>query len=59
MTQNKRDFFVKSHTDFRGNEDYNIRLITGRCYNWIYVKGIDAERISGKGMEKRTKVSWG
>jgi hypothetical protein len=28
-------------------------LITGRCYNWIYrVKGIDAERISGKGMEK-------
>jgi hypothetical protein len=29
MTQNKRRFFVKSHTDFRGNEDYNIRPITG------------------------------
>jgi hypothetical protein len=36
-------------------------LITGRCYNWIYrVKGIDAERISGKGMgETEPKVSCG
>jgi outer membrane protein OmpA-like peptidoglycan-associated protein len=31
MTQNKDlKIFVKSHTDFRGNEDYNMRLSNHR-----------------------------
>jgi outer membrane protein OmpA-like peptidoglycan-associated protein/tetratricopeptide (TPR) repeat protein len=64
MTQNKDlKIFVKSHTDFRGKEDYNMRLSNhrvGSTIGYIISKGISADRISGKGYgETEPKVICG
>lgn len=44
--------FVKSHTDNRGSDDFNLLLSEKRAkatIQYIISKGIDAKRISGKG----------
>jgi len=48
--------FVKSHTDRKGSLSYNDRLSERRAKStveYIVSKGIDKERISGKGFGKR------
>lgn len=44
--------FVKSHTDSKGNESYNLNLSEQRAQStvqYLISKGIESERISGKG----------
>jgi outer membrane protein OmpA-like peptidoglycan-associated protein/tetratricopeptide (TPR) repeat protein len=52
--------FAKSHTDSRGSDNYNLNLSERRAKStvqYIISKGIDAGRISGKGMgETEPKV---
>jgi len=54
---------TKSHTDSRGNEEYNLDLSERRAKStvqYLISKGIDTTRISGKGFgEKEPKVSCG
>lgn len=48
----KMIIFVKSHTDLQGNEAYNLKLSNKRAdatVNYILSKGINKNRISGKG----------
>lgn len=64
MGQNKDlKIFVKSHTDFRGQDDYNMRLSDHRVnatIAYIVGKGIAAERVTGKGYgESEPKVNCG
>ena len=43
---------MRSHTDYRGEDDYNERLSQRRAEsarNWLIAKGIDADRIVAKG----------
>lgn len=43
---------VRSHTDSRGNDNYNLGLSDRRAKStiqWIVKQGIDASRVSGKG----------
>lgn len=53
--------FAKSHTDRRGGDKYNMNLSERRAQatvQYIISKGIDAARISGKGMgETEPKVA--
>lgn len=53
--------FAKSHTDRRGGDKYNMNLSERRAQatvQYIISKGIDASRISGKGMgESEPKVA--
>ena len=47
--------FAKSHTDNRGTDDFNLILSERRAQStvqYIVSKGIDASRITGKGMGK-------
>ena len=49
----KMVILAKSHTDSRGSDKYNLRLSERRAKStvqYIISKGIDASRISGKGM---------
>ena len=49
----KMVIMAKSHTDSRGKDDYNLSLSDRRAKStvqYIISKGIDATRISGKGM---------
>ncbi|WNM19604.1 OmpA family protein [Flavobacterium capsici] len=44
--------FVKSHTDSKGKDDYNLKLSEQRAQatvQYVISKGIDKERITGKG----------
>lgn len=64
MTSNsKMVVLVKSHTDNRGSDKYNLSLSDRRAKStvqYIISKGIDASRISGKGMgELEPKVDCG
>ncbi len=64
MSQNdKLKIFVKSHTDSRGNNEFNLKLSNRRAeatVKYIVSKGISANRISGKGFgESQPKVSCG
>jgi outer membrane protein OmpA-like peptidoglycan-associated protein/tetratricopeptide (TPR) repeat protein len=60
---NDLKIFVKSHTDFRGQDDYNMRLSNHRVDStiaYIISKGISAERVTGKGFgETEPKVNCG
>lgn len=52
---NKMVILAKSHTDSRGGDNYNLTLSDRRAKStvqYIISKGIDASRISGKGMGK-------
>ncbi len=43
---------VRSHTDSRGNDDYNLKLSDRRAKStveWIISQGIDASRVTGQG----------
>jgi outer membrane protein OmpA-like peptidoglycan-associated protein len=62
MSQNPElSIFVKSHTDMRGKEDYNMNLSNRRAkstVDYIVSKGVNPERISGKGFgESEPKVN--
>jgi outer membrane protein OmpA-like peptidoglycan-associated protein len=49
----KMVILAKSHTDSRGSDNYNLKLSDRRAKStvqYIISKGIDASRISGKGM---------
>ena len=49
----KMIIMAKSHTDSRGSDDYNLSLSDRRAKStvqYVISKGIDASRISGKGM---------
>jgi len=49
----KMVILAKSHTDSRGGDNYNLTLSERRVKStvqYIISKGIDASRISGKGM---------
>ncbi len=49
----KMVILAKSHTDSRGSDNYNLKLSDRRAKStvqYIVSKGIDASRISGKGM---------
>lgn len=64
MTQNRDlKIFVKSHTDFRGKEDYNMRLSSNRANStiaYLVSKGINENRVSGQGYgESEPKVACG
>lgn len=64
MSQNdKLKIYVKSHTDSRGNNEFNLKLSNRRAeatVKYIISKGISANRISGKGFgESQPKVSCG
>jgi outer membrane protein OmpA-like peptidoglycan-associated protein/tetratricopeptide (TPR) repeat protein len=64
MKSNDKMFVLaKSHTDNRGTDKYNLRLSDRRAKSsvqYIISKGIDASRISGKGMgELEPKVDCG
>jgi outer membrane protein OmpA-like peptidoglycan-associated protein len=64
MDQNKDlNIFVKSHTDFRGQDDYNMRLSNHRVdstITYLISKGIKENRISGQGYgESEPKVACG
>ncbi|WP_298116284.1 OmpA family protein [Flavobacterium sp.] len=62
VMNNKKDLviFAKSHTDKRGDDNYNMSLSERRAKStvqYIISKGIDASRISGKGFgETELKV---
>ena len=53
MSQNsKLVIFVRSHTDSRGNDNYNLKLSQRRAKStvqYIISKGISSDKISGKG----------
>jgi outer membrane protein OmpA-like peptidoglycan-associated protein len=59
----KMVIYAKSHTDNRGSDKYNLSLSDRRAKStvqYIISKGIDASRISGKGMgELEPKVDCG
>jgi outer membrane protein OmpA-like peptidoglycan-associated protein len=62
MSENKElIIYVKSHTDSRGNDDYNMNLSERRSnatVQYVISKGISNGRISGKGLgESDLKVS--
>jgi outer membrane protein OmpA-like peptidoglycan-associated protein len=62
MSENKElIIYVKSHTDSRGNDDYNMNLSERRSnatVQYVISKGISNGRISGKGLgESELKVS--
>lgn len=62
MSQNDQlQILVKSHTDSRGNDNYNLVLSESRAnatVQYIISKGISAEKISGKGFgESELKVN--
>lgn len=64
MSQNyKINIFVKSHTDSRGPDEYNLNLSNRRAketVKYVVSKGIDSDRISGKGFgESELKVNCG
>lgn len=64
MSQNNMlKIFIKSHTDSRGSDPYNLKLSTKRAratVDYIVSKGISADRISGKGFgESEPKVDCG
>lgn len=43
---------IRSHTDSRGNDSYNLSLSDRRVkatINWIIKQGIEAARLSGRG----------
>lgn len=43
---------LRAHTDFRGNDDYNMQLSLGRaksCVDYLISKGIKADRLTAKG----------
>ena len=43
---------LRAHTDFRGNDDYNMRLSQARaqsCVDYLISKGIKADRLVAKG----------
>jgi len=51
--------FAKSHTDSRGNDDYNLSLSDRRAQatvQYVVSKGIPAERITGKGFGESEPV---
>lgn len=51
--------FAKSHTDSRGNDDYNMSLSDRRAQatvQYVISKGIPAERITGKGFGESEPV---
>ncbi|MEZ7507072.1 OmpA family protein [Flavobacterium sp. Arc2] len=61
MTQNRDlSIFVKSHTDIRGKDDYNMDLSERRAkstVDYLVSKGVNAEKIAGKGFgESELKV---
>jgi outer membrane protein OmpA-like peptidoglycan-associated protein/tetratricopeptide (TPR) repeat protein len=62
-SNDKMVIMAKSHTDNRGTDKYNLRLSDKRAKStvqYIISKGIDASRISGKGMgELEPKVDCG
>jgi outer membrane protein OmpA-like peptidoglycan-associated protein/Tol biopolymer transport system component len=62
-SNDKMVVMAKSHTDNRGTDKYNLRLSDRRAKStvqYIISKGIDASRISGKGMgELEPKVDCG
>jgi len=44
---------LRSHTDFRGNDDYNMELSLARaksCVDYLIEKGISADRLTAKGL---------
>ena len=46
---------LRSHTDYRGNDDYNMKLSLGRaksCVDYLISKGIKADRLQAKGFGK-------
>ena len=59
----KMIIMAKSHTDRRGSDNYNLSLSDRRAKSsvqYVISKGIDASRISGKGMgESELKVDCG
>lgn len=64
MSQNyKINILVKSHTDSRGSDEYNLNLSKRRAketVKYVVSKGIDSDRISGNGFgESELKVSCG
>ncbi len=64
MSQNdKLKIYVKSHTDSRGSDQYNLKLSNKRAkatVDYIISKGIGIERVSGKGFgESEPKVNCG
>ena len=62
-TNTKMVILAKSHTDNRGSDQYNLLLSDRRAKStvqYVISKGIDASRISGKGMgELEPKVACG
>ena len=61
MSQNdKLVIYVKSHTDSRGSDEYNLELSERRAKStvqYVISKGISADKISGKGFgESELKV---
>jgi peptidoglycan-associated lipoprotein len=50
---------LRAHTDFRGNDDYNMELSLQRaqsCVDYLILKGIDPERLTARGFgETRPK----
>ncbi|TRW99742.1 OmpA family protein [Flavobacterium gawalongense] len=64
MSQNdKLVIYVKSHTDSRGSDEYNLNLSDRRTKStiqYIISKGINTDKISGKGFgESEPKVACG
>jgi peptidoglycan-associated lipoprotein len=51
---------LRSHTDYRGNDDYNMKLSQARaksCVDYLIEKGISANRLQARGMgESEPKV---
>ena len=46
---------LRAHTDYRGNDDYNMNLSLGRaksCVDYLISKGIKADRLQAKGFGK-------
>jgi len=61
MSQNSSlKIYVKSHTDSRGTDDYNMKLSERRAkstVNYLVYKGVSPENISGKGFgESELKI---
>ncbi|HEX9152378.1 MAG TPA: OmpA family protein [Flavobacterium sp.] len=64
MSQNdKLVIYVKSHTDSRGTDEYNLSLSDRRAkatIEYVVSKGISADKISGKGFgESEPKIACG
>ncbi len=51
---------LRSHTDYRGNDDYNMKLSQDRaksCVDYLIGKGIDSVRLTARGMgESEPKI---